>query len=549
MDILRQKKRFILVFVIVLLLSMFVLRTPKPLASNVEDKFSAVRASEHIEVISRKPHSYYDREELEEVKDYLVNTLSNYFGNANVTEIDYSIDDMKAVMDESEHPSLLYPITNVLAKLPGTNEEGILLVAHYDSRGHVGRAGELGRSYGAMDDGYGVGALLELAYIFKDLNPTNSIYFLFTDAEEVGLYGAIMASKDNDVMKDIKFIINVESRGRFGPSYMFETSKNNDKVIDLYKKADFPVSYSMATAVYSVMPNFTDFTPLMETNIPGLNFATLAGLDNYHSPLDAYENINQSSIQHIGEQIEPVVREFAGNDKYIQDNYFKANNDKVFFTIFAHILVSYKQITAIILIVLATLTLIGLIVYKVRRNELEKGIVKKRLTRGLLVTLILVIAGYIFSNIVAFIGKVPFGLTYTRVTGADFPTLIFMVLVFLMLVRQIKNSNSDHILLMGTTINIVLGLITTFLLPGASFLFTITGILGLVVMASEYVEKSCPKTLMNVIPYLILFLIIIPLLWSFYMALTVGGVAILVLLLVINSTVSIPAILNHYGLA
>lgn len=49
--------------------------TPKPIAKNVEDKFSAIRAQEHIEVISREPHSYYDRDEHEKVRQYLVDTL------------------------------------------------------------------------------------------------------------------------------------------------------------------------------------------------------------------------------------------------------------------------------------------------------------------------------------------------------------------------------------------------------------------------------------------------------------------------------------------
>src|SRR5690606_40832896 len=57
-----------------------------------------------------------------------------------------------------------YPIENVVGILPGVNPEGIMLVSHYDSRGHVGRTGEQGRSYGAMDDGYGVSTMLELAY-------------------------------------------------------------------------------------------------------------------------------------------------------------------------------------------------------------------------------------------------------------------------------------------------------------------------------------------------------------------------------------------------
>ncbi len=544
----KNKKSFIIVFGIVLVLSMFVLRTPKP--SNETNKFSSIRASEYIKEISKEPHSYYDRDELERVRIYLEDTLIDYLGASNVETTHYDINQMKAVIPSEKHSSILYPIANVLAKIPGTNPEGILLVAHYDSRGHVGRAGELGRSYGAMDDGYGVSALLELAYIFKDLNPTNTIYFLFTDAEEVGLLGAYMAASDSNVMDNVRFVINLESRGRYGPTYMFETSKNNAKVIDLYKNANFPITYSMATAVYSVMPNSTDFTPFLSTGTPGLNFATLAGLDNYHSPLDTYEHINQSSIEHMGVQVEPIVREFVSDAKYISDDYFKASNDKVFFTLFAHVMVSYSQTVAVILVILSLVLLVTLIVYKSMKKELTLEIVKKDLPKALLLTLILVVSGYVFSNIVAFLGKVPFKITYSRVSGADYPTLVFMIAVALILAKKTNKGNKDNILLIGITINTLLGLLTTFVLPGASFLFTITSLVGLAVMAiNMFVNNKLAKKVLLPISYALLMFIIIPLLWSFYMALTVGGVAILVLLLVINGAVLVPIVLHHKEIA
>lgn len=544
----KNKKLFIFIFGLVVVLSMFVLRTPKPTLSNVEGKFSAVRASEYIKEISKEPHSYYDRDELERVRVYLEDTLTTYLGSSNVETINYTTTEMKAVLPSNLHSLVEYPIANILAKIPGTNDEGILLVAHYDSRGHVGRAGELGRSYGAMDDGYGVATLLELVYLFKDLTPTNSIYFLFTDAEEVGLFGAYMAASDNSVMDNVRFVINVESRGRYGPTYMFETSKNNAKVIDLYKKANFPITYSMATAVYSVMPNSTDFTPFLPTNTPGLNFATLAGLDNYHSPLDSYEHINQSSIEHMGVQVEPIVREFISNGKYVEDGYFDAKADKVFFTIFAHTMISYSQPMAIILVVLAVVIFTGLVVYKVMQKEISLlKIFKEELPKGLIISLILIVSGYLFSNVVAFLGKVPFKITYTRVSGADYPTLIFMILVFSALVKKIKDGDKDNVLLIGIAFNALLGLLTTFFLPGASFLFTLTSLIGIAAhLINLFVKNKLAKQIVLPLLYAFLMFIIIPLLWSFYMALTVGGVALLVILLIINSSVLIPTILYHY---
>src|SRR5690554_3916418 len=281
----KNKKVSILILLLVLLISLFILDTPKP-QDRDSSGFSAVRVSEHIKEISKKPHSYYDRDELEEVRVYIEETLINYLGDQNVSRMSYSLNEMENILGDKLSEQDIYPLENILGVIPGENTEGILLIAHFDSRGHIGRTNELGGSYGAMDDGYGVGTLLELAYLFKDKNIKNSIYFLFTDAEEVGLYGAYMAANDIYFKDKVKMIINVESRGRGGPAYMFETSKNNKKLIDLYQYASYPVSYSMATSVYSVMPNFTDFTPFIENGYIGLNFANLEGIKNYHTPFD-----------------------------------------------------------------------------------------------------------------------------------------------------------------------------------------------------------------------------------------------------------------------
>lgn len=544
--ILMAKKFFILELFIMLLLTTFVLYTPKAVDSKVETKFSAVRAQAHIKEISKEPHSYYDQVELANVRSYIIDTLNTNLGASNVSEVRYEKEFVKQELNEL----VPYDIVNVLGKLPGKSDKGILLVAHYDSRDHVGRYGELGRSYGAMDDGYGVSSMLELSYILKDLNPENSIYFLFTDAEEVGLYGAKLAATDKTLMDNVRFVINLESRGRYGPSYMFETSKNNHKVIDLYKKAKLPVTYSMATAVYSVMPNFTDFSPFIDRGLPGINFATLAGLDNYHSPLDSYENINISSIQHMGVQVEPVVREFISNSKYVEDNYFVSNSDQVFFTIFAGVLISYSNTVAIILLIVAIIFTILLFTFLALDKGFSINIVKSTLPKGLLLAFVLIISGYIFSNIIAFIGKVPFNITYTRVLSSlsDIPSLIFLVVIVLIYTVYISKSKLNDILTIGITLNLLLTLITTIFLPGASFLFLTATMFGIIGISMDKISNKITKKAILLFSILFQLLIIIPLLYSFYHALTIGGIMVLVILIVINGLVTIPLVLKNLNL-
>ncbi|NCA96410.1 MAG: M28 family peptidase, partial [Methanomicrobia archaeon] len=204
------KKVSFITLLVSLLLSLFVLYTPTP--SLQDNQFSAIRAAEHIEVISREPHSVFDEDAHEAVRVYIKDTLTSYLGAANVFEYNYTKEQLNAGTD--------YGIKNVLGVLPGQSETGMMLVGHYDSRGHIGRAGELGRSYGAADDGYAMGTMLELAYLLKDLNPVNSVYFLFTDAEETGLYGAKMMAQETAIMDKVGFLINIEARGVSGPAYM-----------------------------------------------------------------------------------------------------------------------------------------------------------------------------------------------------------------------------------------------------------------------------------------------------------------------------------------
>src|SRR5690554_2284288 len=90
-------QKFSIVFlVLTLVLTCFVLYTPPAVNSNDTSQFSAIRAQQYIEVISRKPHSYYDRVEHEEVRLYLIETLETYLGNAHVFEYNYDVDDVKA---------------------------------------------------------------------------------------------------------------------------------------------------------------------------------------------------------------------------------------------------------------------------------------------------------------------------------------------------------------------------------------------------------------------------------------------------------------------
>ncbi len=543
-----NNKRIITIVVVLLgiLVSLFTLRTPIP---NTEDEmvFNTKIAIEHIAEIAKEPHSVFDDEAHDEVRDYLISVLEGYLGSDSVETYFY---DRSEFQDEDGNP-LEYDVENILAVIEGNSDTAIMVVAHYDSRGHIGRTGELGESYGAADDGYGVAVMLEIARLFADMELENTIYLLFTDAEETGLYGASKASEE-PFMDQVGFVINIEARGVKGPAYMFETSVDNSKVIEFYRNSELEVSYSLATAVYTVMPNSTDFTEFLAVGKSGINFSVLNGLNYYHTPHDNYTNISASSIEHYGRQIVPLVEEFALNSEYSDVTYFESDSNDIFFNVMPGVFINYSENLGSVIHVLLLVILIAFTVVLVLKNEVTTKSILKSFIIIIGAILVAVIDGNIVGRLIAFISKVPFNMTYVRSYYGDLPTLITLIVIalcFTYFYKRFVKEETDQksIVLMGAFLNLFLAVVTGFTLSGASFLFLIPGLSGLLLLA---VMSYCRKPIVGyVLINILLFLnivIVIPILFSLYLALTVGGLLALGAIMVFYLYFIIPGFIQNY---
>ena len=297
--------------------------------------FSAARVVNDIEVISKDHHSVAHPEERAEVREYLVSRL-NELGADTVKFFEYD----SLVGPQNKHVVYTFDAVDVMAEFPpltATEDPTyLLMVAHYDSRYSQPMPEDTVWSYGAADDGYGVGVILEtVSQALKYRQDwSQGIKVLFTDAEEVGMMGMkAIWENDRQEFDNVGFMINLEARGPWGPALLFETCPGNEKVMDLYAKAaDSPFTYSLTTVVYSFMPNFTDFT-IVKDEIPGMNFSTIADINHYHTDLDNFSNVSAKSIQHYGAQIVPVVEAYLTDEAYADRNYFKAEDDTTNFTI------------------------------------------------------------------------------------------------------------------------------------------------------------------------------------------------------------------------
>ena len=308
--------------------------------------FSAARVVKDIEVISKEHHSVAHPAARARVREYLVDRLQN-MGADTVQLFEYD----SLTGPKNKHVVYTFDAVNVLAEFAPENTSDstayLMFVAHYDSRYSQPMPKDTVWSYGAADDGYGVGVILETMSHLLDVRKEwkQGVKVLFTDAEEVGMMGmTAMWEGNREEFDNIGLVINIEARGPFGPALMFEACPGNEKVLDLYADAArYPYTYSLTTVVYQFMPNFTDFT-IIKDNLPGLNFSTIADVNHYHTDLDNFSNVSEKSIQHYGAQILPLAQEYLTSEAYADKDALRSDKDVINFSIPALGLLTFSKI-------------------------------------------------------------------------------------------------------------------------------------------------------------------------------------------------------------
>lgn len=352
------------------LLSYGILTQPSPKSKDAEG-FSAARVAADIEVISKDHHSVAHPQERAEVREYLVSRLEE-LGADDVRIFRYD----SLVGPQNKHVVYTFDAYDVLAEFPplaaSDDTTYMMMVAHYDSRYSQPMPKDTVWSYGAADDGYGVGVVLEtLGQVLKQRQDwKQGVKVLFTDAEEVGMMGMkAIWENDREVFDNVGFMINLEARGPWGPALLFETCPGNEKVMDLYADAaKYPYTYSLTTVVYGFMPNFTDFT-IVKDEIPGMNFSTIADINHYHTDLDNFSNISEKSIQHYGAQVVPVSLAYLTGD-YADVDALKSDKDTVNFTVPGLGLFNFSKTFYLILNLVTALFFLLLFGFEIIRGRL-----------------------------------------------------------------------------------------------------------------------------------------------------------------------------------
>lgn len=513
------------------ILSLYQASPPAAVSANAPAAdFSSGRAMTHVQMLAKQPHPMGSIEH-GVVRDYIFNTLAT-------NGLQPSIQTATAVNRTADSMLVAATTQNVVARLQGTNNtKALLLSSHYDSRP---------QAFGASDDGAGVAAMLETLRALKSGAPLqNDVIFLFTDGEEDGLLGANAFTDEHPWAKDVGVVLNFDARGNSGPSMMFETSKSNGWLIQEFAKAaPYPVANSLLVEVYRLLPNSTDFTVFNAHGIQGLNFAYIDGLPSYHTLLDNAQTFDERSLQHHGSYALALARQFGSVDLRQSPR-----PDRVYFDLLGLRLVHYSKMWVLPLAIFAVLLFIALVVIGLRFRILT--------VRGIALGCVAFLSTAILvAGVEKLLWALIFKLRYAgefRPPGDTYYTGLYVigfavvaVAITLAVYNLFRKKTSWENLAAGALVWwVILMLVVSFYLPGASYLltwpliFSSAGFVGYCVLKNRQRREGFGIVLLlaAAVPGLVL---IVPLVHQFFIGLTLNLVWLIAIVMLLQLGLLVP---------
>lgn len=424
--------------------------------------FSAERAKDYLEEIAQKPRpvgaSEHDR-----VRDYLVAQF-----------LDLGLSPEILISEEAEaalgHEGV---IENILAKIPGKDSTGtIMLTSHYDTDAN---------SPGAGDAGSGVAAILETVRALGE-SPSlkNDVIIYISDGEEIGLLGAKAFVSNHPWAKEVDIVINLEARGSSGPSVLFETNEQNERLVAEFAKATSnPIAHSFVYDLYKAMPNDTDLSVYKSAGMYGLNFGFFDGSYSYHSPEDTVENLNLESLQHHGDNMLNLVQHLGNMDLIA-----KEDEKSLYFNVIGKKVISYNEKYVL------PIMIIGIILFFA---TFFHGYVQKKLTSvgtsiGFLLFLSTIIIGYFAGEgilaVISYLTEIQIWTisAYPSISNPVFigTILLVMALIVAIYLATMKKISTNDMAMGGLIGWLILVCISSFFFKNSSYVFIWPLLIGLV---------------------------------------------------------------------
>jgi len=265
--------------------------------------FSAERAMEHVKVIAREPHPTGSIANTR-VRDYIVAQLSSQGLQPEVQKSAST-----TPWDIGGAPYSAGTIQNVIARLPGANSTGaLLLMAHYDS---------VATGPGASDNASGVATLLEtLRALRGGSSLRNAVIFAFTDGEEDGGLGAQAFVDEYSAAKLVSVALVVDSGGSCGrATFVMESQhqQNGWLVREMGEALRHPFAASISDDFRSLTSSGDDsnlYPKGIEVTTASINSCPTT----YHTRKDDAESLDARSVQDLGNSSLALARHLGSLD-------------------------------------------------------------------------------------------------------------------------------------------------------------------------------------------------------------------------------------------
>lgn len=496
-----NSKQIISLLLIAVVCLMFALSMFDTIETRKKTNLDYDRIMSHVEeMVKNGPHSIMDKEENRAVMDYMISQLESY----GVTQGDtrdkpaYLIQDY--VVKASSYQNWYLP--NLIVHIPANSQEAtgdaVMVMAHFDS---------VPMGSGASDDITACSVMLEAIRFYLETMEngteiTNDLIFCFINGEEFALYGSEAFMKEfngfNNLRDRIKFGINLEARGTAGTQIMFETAANNYNTIKMFAKVNKSlVTCSVATMIYDMMPNGTDFSNFKDY-YQGVNIANIGGGENYHTQNDDLAHVGANYVTQQAQIVDDLLETLS---TYDLDTLYEADESAIFFTYLNVGTIYYNHAVVIILAVLLVLMVVTNVVLSAVYRK-EKNILKTIKGIGTIVVGLALTAGtangfyYLFQFVAALVGTIDIhtigNISYSNtlmIVGIGLLALGMTALVSALARKILKIENRD-IIRAFAYIHATIGIVLSFVLPDASYLFVFSGILF---MVNELVIIICKE--------------------------------------------------------
>lgn len=212
-------------------------------------------------------------------------------------------------------------VQNVVVKIDPKRGAGdaILLNCHFDS---------VPAGPGVSDNGVNCAVMVELLRVLaRSPELRRPVMFLFNGGEEIMLQGSHGFVTRHPWSGDAKYVINLDSCGAGGREIMFQTTKRDSYLVDVYaRSAPHPHGQAIGEELFrsGAIPSDTDFRIFRDFgNMSGLDFAHYKNGYVYHTAHDNLDQVEPSVLQNTGGNLLELVKAMstrnatAPNAKYV----------------------------------------------------------------------------------------------------------------------------------------------------------------------------------------------------------------------------------------